>query len=100
MSTRRFDFLMAAGLVFTACAEAHQPASGRVVLMCPARSLRASDIDLAVTAGRLHAAPALRRQMLERARSVCAGNLSRVTLIAPNEAGADTRNSIASTVSH
>jgi hypothetical protein len=100
MTIRRFAFLMATGLVFSACAEAQQAPSGRVVLMCPDRSLRGGDIDLAVTAGRLQAAPALRRQMLERARSVCAANLSRVTLIAPNDASAGTRNSVASADSH
>ena len=100
MSTRRFAFLMAAGLAFTACTEAHATTNGRVVLMCPDRSLRHGDIDLAVNASGLRASPAVRRQMLERARSVCAANLSRVTLVAPYESDGATRNSVASTDPH
>jgi hypothetical protein len=98
MSTRRFAFLLATGFTVVASfASAHEARTGQVVLMCPDRSLRASDIDLAVAGARLQASPAVRRQMLERARSVCAANLSRVTLIAPLDSDFGGRSSVAAT---
>jgi len=99
MSTRRFAFLLATGFAVAGFANAHAARSGQVVLMCPDRPLRSSDIELAVDAGNLQATPAVRRQMLERARSVCAANLSRVTLIAPLDSNIAADNAVAASES-
>lgn len=88
MKIRRIAVLLATGFAVAGFANAREARNGQVVLMCPDRSLRSGDIDLAVDAADLRASPAVRRQMLERARSVCAANLSRVTLIAPIDADA------------
>jgi hypothetical protein len=87
MSTRRIALLLAAGFAISGLACAHESGTDRVVLMCPDRALRDSDVDLAVSAAGMQASTAVRQQMLERARSVCAANLSRVTLIAPRDSG-------------
>jgi hypothetical protein len=60
-------------------------AQPRVVLRCPDRALRASDIELAISEAGVTATPRKRAAMLERARSVCATQLSRVTLIEATE---------------
>lgn len=84
MNTHRFTCLLVAGVAACACAQAQEVRlTDKVVLICPDRSPRMSDIELAVKAGHLRASEAVRRQMLERTRSVCAAGLSAATLLAP-----------------
>jgi hypothetical protein len=82
MNIHRIACLLVAGIA--ACAHAQEVRQAeRVVLRCPDRSPRMVDIDLAVTVGHLRASDAVKRQMLERTRSVCAAGLSAATLRAP-----------------
>ena len=84
MNPHRFACLLVAGVAACACAQAQEVRlTDKVVLICPDRSPRIADIDLAVKAGHLRASDAVKRQMLERTRSVCAAGLSAVTLLAP-----------------
>jgi len=84
MNTHRFAFLLVCAVAASAGAQAQEVRlTDKVVLLCPDRSPRMSDIDLAVKAGQLHVSDAVKRQMLERTRSVCAAGLSAVTLLAP-----------------
>ena len=71
-----FALSLIAGVAATACAQAQEvrPAD-KVVLICPDRSPRTADIELAVKAGLLRASEPIKRQMLERTRSVCAAGL-------------------------
>lgn len=84
MKTNRLVCLLVAGISAAVLAHADEAqTSGKVILMCPGRSPRIADIELAVGIAGLRASEAVRRQMLERARSVCAAGLSAVTLLAP-----------------
>lgn len=74
--------LVAAPFNFAAAGATSQP---RLVLRCPDRAPRASDIDFAIARAGITASAGERRAMLERARSVCAAQLSRVTLVEPRE---------------
>jgi hypothetical protein len=87
MRTFRLAFSVAAGFAAAVCAQAQEVGTGsRVVLVCPDRSPRMADIELAVSAGHMRVSQAGQRHMLERTRSVCAAGLSAVTLVAPADA--------------
>lgn len=94
MNTHRFTSLLFAGVAACACAQA-QEVTDKVMLICPDRSPRMSDIDLAVKAGHWNASEAVKRQMLERTRSVCAAGLSAVTLLAPARSQVALENALA-----
>jgi hypothetical protein len=82
---RRFGFLIAVGIALSSGAHAHGDAIvSKVALVCPDRSPRMADIDMAVKAAHWQATDADHRRMLERTRSVCAAGLSVANLPAPN----------------
>jgi hypothetical protein len=84
MNIHRFACLLVAGVAACTCVHAQEVRRpDKVLLICPDRSPRMADIDLAVAIGRLRASEAVKRQMLERTRSVCAAGLSAATLRAP-----------------
>jgi len=96
MNTHRFTSLLFAGVAACACAQAQEVRlTDKVMLICPDRSPRMSDIDLAVKAGHWNASKAVKRQMLERTRSVCAAGLSAVTLLAPARSQIAPENALA-----
>ena len=81
MKTYRLAF--PAAICLAAIASAHANDVERVALVCPDRSLRMADIELAANAAHWKPSQDQSVQMLERARSVCAVGLSVVTLRAP-----------------
>jgi hypothetical protein len=84
MKTHRLAFFLVAGVAAAVSAHAHEGApAGKVVLVCPDRSPRMADIELAAKTAHFDVSQAVYRQMLERTRSVCAAGLSSVTLLAP-----------------
>lgn len=84
MNARAFAHLIAVGFAVSNFAHANDAgAIGRVALVCPDRSLRTADIELAAQAARWSLSPTATQQMLERARSMCAAGLTAATLTAP-----------------
>ena len=83
MKTQRLAFF--AAVLSAAIAPAQSNEIDKVTLVCPDRSLRMSDIELAVNAAQWKPTRAQATQMLERARSVCAAGLSAVALHAPEQ---------------
>ena len=90
MNLRRYAFLLVAGIATAMSARAHEgPAAGKIGLVCPDRSVRTSDIELAARAAYWRVSPGQTLQMREHARSVCAANLSVATLLAPEGSARD-----------
>jgi len=99
MKTHRFAFLLVAGIAAAAGAHAQESRTGgKIVLACPDRSPRMTDIEYAVNVSHMHVSQATYRQMLERTLSVCGAGLSVVTLIAPADSLVATDTALASDI--
>jgi hypothetical protein len=97
MKTHRLAFLLVAGIAAAAGAHAQESRTGgKIVLACPDRSPRMTDIEFAVNVSHMHVSQATYRQMLERARSVCGAGLNVVTLLAPTDPLIATDSALAS----
>lgn len=82
---RRIAFLAAFAIALGNVAHAHDDATiSNVALVCPERSPRMADIDLAAKAAHWQVTQADSRRMLERTRSICAAGLSVANLPAPD----------------
>jgi hypothetical protein len=90
MNLRRYAFFVVAGIATTMSAQANEgPAAGKIALICPGRSVRNADIEMAAKAANWRISPEQALRMREHARSVCAANLSIATLLAPEDFGGD-----------